>query len=126
MPRKLISSAEQSPHKASNPKGRVQNFLEKTKFPKTKKALQRYLCFLNYYQNYVPRLSERLAPFYKMLKSDEKILVSEELVQQFEEINKALDKCCDLALQQSIPNKANRANDRRKLWGSRIRGLSRR
>ena len=48
----------------------VQNFLEKTKFPKSKKALQRYLGFLNYYRNYVPRLSERLAPFHKMLKSD--------------------------------------------------------
>ena len=86
-------------------KQNVQNFLEKTKFPKSKKALQRYLGFLNYYRNYVPRLSERLAPFCKMLKSDEKVLVSKELVQQFEEINRALDKCCDLALQQPIPNK---------------------
>ena len=40
-----------------------------------------------------------------MLKSDEKVLVSKELVQKFEEINRALDKCCDLALQQPIPNK---------------------
>ena len=40
-----------------------------------------------------------------MLKNDEKVLVSKELVQQFEEINRALDKCCDLALQQPIPNK---------------------
>ena len=40
-----------------------------------------------------------------MLQSDEKVLVSKELVQQFEEINKALDNCCDLALQQPIPNK---------------------
>ena len=86
-------------------KQNVQNFLEKTKFPKSKKALQRYLGFLNYYRNYVPRLSERVALFYKMLKSDEKVLVSKELVQQFEEINRALDKCCDLALQQPIPNK---------------------
>ena len=67
--------------------------------------MQRYLGFLNYSRNDVPRLSERLAPFYKLLKSDEKVLVSKELVQQFEEMNKALDKCCDLALQQPIPNK---------------------
>ena len=40
-----------------------------------------------------------------MLKSDEKVLVSKELVQQFEADNKSLDKCCDLALQQPIPNK---------------------
>ena len=39
-------------------KERITNFLEKTKFPKSKKALQRYLGFLNYYRNYVPRLSE--------------------------------------------------------------------
>ena len=83
----------------------VQNFFEKTKFPKSKKALQRCLGFLNYYKNYVPRLSERLAPFYKLLKSDEKVLISKELVQQFEEINRALDNCCDLALQQPILNK---------------------
>ena len=61
--------------------------------------------FLNYYRNYVPRQSERLAPFYKMLKSDKKRLVSKKLGQQFEEINRALDKCCDLALQQPIANK---------------------
>ena len=61
-------------------KQNVQNFLEKTKFPKSKKALQRYLGFLNYYGNYVPRCSERLAPFYKMLKSDDKVLVSKVLV----------------------------------------------
>ena len=42
-----------------------------------------------------------------MLKSDEKVLVSKELVQQFEEINKYLDKCCDVALQQPLPNKQN-------------------
>ena len=61
--------------------------------------------FLNFYQNFVPRLSQRLAPFYKMLKSHKEILLSKDLVQQFEEINKALDKCCDVALQHPLPNK---------------------
>ena len=40
-----------------------------------------------------------------MLKSDKKVLESKELGQQFGEINEALDKCCDLALQQPLPNK---------------------
>ena len=40
-----------------------------------------------------------------MLKSDEKVLLFKELVQLFEEINKALKKCCDPALQQPFPNK---------------------
>ena len=74
---------------------RVQNFLENTKFPNSKKALQRYLGFLNYYRNYIPRLSEKLTPFFKLLIKDEKVL----------EINKALDRCCELALKQPLPNK---------------------
>ena len=83
----------------------VQDFLDKTKVLKSKKALQRYLGLLKFYRNYVPRLSERLASFCMMPKSDEKVLVSKKLVQQFEEINKALDKCCDFALQQPLSNK---------------------
>ena len=50
-----------TPVRPQRPK--VRNFLEKTKFPKSKKALQRYLGFLNYYRNYIPRLSEKLTPF---------------------------------------------------------------
>ena len=84
---------------------RVQNFLEKTIFPKSKKALQRYLGFLNYYHNYIPRLSEKLTPFFKLLKNDAKVMVTPELLEQFTEINKALDRCCELALKQPLPNK---------------------
>ena len=84
---------------------RITNFLEKTKFPKSKKALQRYLGFLNYYRNYIPGLSEKLAPFFQLLKKDEKVLVTTELIQQFNEINRDLDKCSQLALKQPLPNK---------------------
>ena len=86
-------------------KQQITTFLEKTKFPKSKKALQRYLGFLNYYRNYIPRLSEKLAPFFQLLKKDEKVLVTTELVQQFNEINRDLDKCSQLALKQPLPNK---------------------
>ena len=86
-------------------KQQITTFLEKTKFPKSKKALQRYLGFLNYYRNYIPRLSEKLAPFFQLLKKDEKVLVTTELVQQFNEIIRDLDKCSQLALKQPLPNK---------------------
>ena len=48
-------------------KERITNFLEKTKFPKCKKALQRCLGLLNYYRNYSQRISEKLAPFFHLL-----------------------------------------------------------
>ena len=84
---------------------RVQSFLENTKFPKSKKALQRYLGFLNYYRNYIPRLSEKLTPIFKLPTKDEKVLVTPDLLEKFTEINKALDRCCELALKQPLPNK---------------------
>ena len=86
-------------------KERVTQFLEKTKFPKSKKALQRYLGFLNYYRNYIPRLSEKLVPFFQLLKKDEKVLVTTELIEQFNEINRDLDRCTQLALRQPLPNR---------------------
>ena len=86
-------------------KPRVQNVLENTKFPKSKKALQRYLGFLNFYRNFIPRLSEKLTPFFKLLTKDEKVLVTPDLLEKFTEINKALDRCCELALKQPLPDK---------------------
>ena len=83
----------------------ITNFLEKTKFPKSKKALQRYLGFLNYYRNYIPRLSEKLVPFFQLLKKDEKVVVTSELIEQFNEINRDLDRCSQLALRQPLPNR---------------------
>ena len=50
----------------------VQNFLKNTKFPISKKVLQRYLGFLNCYRNFIPRLSEKLTLFSKVLTKDEK------------------------------------------------------
>ena len=86
-------------------KERITNFLEKTKFPKSKKALKRYLGFLNYYRNYIPRLSEKIVPFFQLLKKYEKVLVATELVEQFNETNRDLDRRSQLALKQPLPNK---------------------
>ena len=48
---------------------KIQNFLNKLRFPKSKKALQRYLGFVNYYKNYIPRMAEKLNPFNRLLKA---------------------------------------------------------
>ena len=48
---------------------KIQIFLNKLRIPKSKKALQWYLGFVNYYRNYIPRMAEKLNPFCKFLKA---------------------------------------------------------
>ena len=89
-------------------KQKFAKFLEKVKFPRFKKALQRNIDFLNYYRNYIPRLAERLTPFFQLLKTTDaetKIPITPVIMKEFREINEALDRCCQLALRQPLPGK---------------------
>ena len=82
---------------------KIQNFLNKLRFPK--KALQRYLGFVNYYRNYIARTAEKLNPFYKLLKAEVPNSITSELKETFDSVNKALSDDCKLALKQPIPGK---------------------
>ena len=84
---------------------KIQNFLNKLRFPKSKNDLQRYLGFVNYYRNYLPRLAEKLNPFYKLLKAEVPINITSKLKETFDSVNKALSDACQLALKQPIPGK---------------------
>ena len=89
-----------------SPKARkIQNFLDKLRLPKSKKALQRYLGFVNYYRNFIPRMSENLSPFYNLLKTEVPINITSELKETFDSVNKALSDACEWALKQPIPGK---------------------
>ena len=59
-----------SPEGISPPARKNQNFLDKLRFPKSKKALPRYQGFVNYYRIFIPRMAEKLNPFYKLLKTE--------------------------------------------------------
>ena len=80
-------------------------FLNKPRFPKSKKALQRYLGFVKYYRNYIPRMAEKPNPFYKLLKAEVPINITSELKETFDSVNRALSDACELALKQPIPGK---------------------
>ena len=94
-----------SPEGISPQARKIQNFLAKLRFPKSEKALQRYLGFLNYYRNYIPRMAEKLNPFYKLLKTEVPINITSELKEIFDSVNTALSDACELALKQPIPGK---------------------
>ena len=94
-----------SPERNSPQARKIQNFLDKLRFPKSNKALQRYLGFVNFYKIYIPRMAEKLHPFYKLLKTEVPINITSELKETFDSVNKALSDACELALKETIPGK---------------------
>ena len=94
-----------SPKGISPQARKLQNFFDKLRFPKSKKALQRYLGFMKYYRIYIPRMAEKLNPFYNLLKPEVPINITSELKETFDLVNKALSDACELALKQPILRK---------------------
>ena len=94
-----------SPEGISPQARKIQNFLDKLRFPKSKKALQRYLGFVNYYKNYIPIMAEKLNPFYILLKTEVPNNTTSESKETIDSVNKALIDACELALKQPIPGK---------------------
>ena len=58
-----------SPEGISPQARNIRNFFNNLRFHKSKNVLQRNLAFWNYYRNYIPRIIEKLNPFYKSLKA---------------------------------------------------------
>ena len=109
-----------TPESVRPQKESITNFLEKNKFPKSKKALQRYLGFLNYYRNYIPRLCEQMVPFFQLLKKDAKVLVTTELVEKFNEINPDLVSMQPASPAATTAESTASPDDRCQFYSSRI------
>ena len=94
---------ERSPHRNLPPQDqKIQKFLANVRFPKSQKQVQRYIGFVNYYRNYIPRLSKKMLGFFELLKADKQVKVTEELLDHYKAINAALTQAYGLALKQPI------------------------
>ena len=51
---------------------KVTNYQTKIRFPKSKKQVEKYIGFVNYFRSYIARLSEFLIGMYQLLKNDAK------------------------------------------------------
>ena len=89
-------------------KQKITKSFKKVKRSRSKKALQRYIGFLIFYRNYIPRLAERLTPFFQLLTTTDakvKIPITPDIMKEFRQKNEALDRCCQVALRQPLPGK---------------------
>ena len=95
---RTISSEEVSPqtHK-------VQDFLNKLRFSKSKKSFPALFGFIN--RIWIACISEKLNPFYKFLKVEVRINITSELKKTFDSVNSAVKNACQFALKQPIPGK---------------------
>ena len=83
-----------TPEEVSPQAEKVRQFLQKLKFLKSKKALQKYFGFLSYYRNYIRRLSEKLSRFFKLLRETSKFSIPNTILDTFNDLNQQLDKSC--------------------------------
>ena len=84
---------------------KIQNFLSKLRFPKSKKSFAALSGLRKFLQKFFPGMAEKLNSFYGLLKAEVPINITSELKETFDSVNKALVDACRLALKQPIPGK---------------------
>ena len=59
-------------------KTKVTEFLSTLKIPKTVKQIRRFIGFFQYFRSFIPKLGEKLLPFYQLLRKENDIVLTEE------------------------------------------------
>ena len=92
---RTISSEGTSPIKA-----KIDKFLSNLNMPKNFKQVKRLVGFFQYFRTYLPNLSERLLPFYKLLKCNNSIEITDEHRKSMSELIEMLNNACKITLRQ--------------------------
>ena len=77
---------------------RIDDFLKKLKLPTSVKSLQRYIGFVQFYRQYIPKLAEKLVPLYKLLQKDVKFAMMQVHKDTIFYINENLARAAKLSL----------------------------
>ena len=81
---------------------KITKFLATLRMPRSTKQIQKMIGFMNYFKNYIPRLAEKLLPFYRMLQKGEKFQVTTEHKQMLqilkEDLKLAMERTMRLPL----------------------------
>ena len=79
-------------------KEKVATFLETMKMPRNVRQVKRLIGFLQFFRNFLPSLSIKLIPFYKLLKNNTEFKIEEEHKKSFEILKRDLEKSTDTYL----------------------------
>ena len=84
---------------------KVEKFLNNLSIPSNVKQAQQFIGFVNFYKDFLPKLPEKLLPFYKLLKNESEFQITEDQEQSFTLLIEDLKKACNTSLRISLPNK---------------------
>ena len=84
---------------------RIDDFLKKLKLPTSVKSLQRYIGFVQFYRQYIPKLAEKLVPLYRLLQKDVKFAMMQVHKDAIFDINENLARAAKLSLRLPLPDK---------------------
>ena len=84
---------------------KIDDFLKNIKLPTSVKSVQRYIGFVQFYRQYIPRLAEKLVPLYKLLQKDVKFQLAQVHKDAIFDINENLANAAKLSLRLPLPDK---------------------
>ena len=84
---------------------KIDDFLKSIKLPTSVKSLQRYIGFVQFYRQYIPRLAEKLVPLYKLLQKDVKFQRTQVHKDAIFDINENLANAAKMSLRLPLPDK---------------------
>ena len=99
---------------------KIQNSLNNLRFPKSKKELKRYLGFVIYYRKYIPRIADKLNPFYNLLKAEVPINITSQMKKKLSFSKQSTEFCLRKSSATTNSWKAACLNDRNKLHKRRL------